>query len=294
MNKYNDVRLIGMIGKAGSGKDTLADVIAADGWVKMAFADSLKHLCMDYLGLSYDDAYTQAGKMRMNDDWGMTNRSILQKVGTEAMRNGFDKDVWVKIAMIKVKKLLAEGKKVIVTDCRFDNEAASIESLGGIVVEVVRNADSSLSSNEQQHASEQPVNRKYVAFTVDNNRGIDRLRLAFNNAMGIFVAKGGEFAKLLDSAVPAKQIDEGLAVKSILEIKKFLCIKPDHVHVGNGKIRLEWSGMKEYVFSSLEISDGEIAFAGRSPTKPNYDLSFQFGDVDKWKEANEFIVTKCK
>ena len=46
MNDYNDVRLIGLVGKAGSGKDTLADEIAADGWEKVAFADSLKRMCI--------------------------------------------------------------------------------------------------------------------------------------------------------------------------------------------------------------------------------------------------------
>lgn len=178
------INLIGLVGKAGSGKDTLADEIAVDGWEKVAFADSLKHLCMDYLGLSYEDAYTQEGKMRFNDVWGMTNRAILQKVGTEAMRNGFDNDVWVKILKIKVKKMLDEGRKVIVTDCRFDNECQMIEDLGGIVVEIVRDSQSqNLSAIEQKHASEQPVNRKFVAFTVNNNGEKSELRNTFNNEM---------------------------------------------------------------------------------------------------------------
>lgn len=179
-----NTNLIGLVGKAGSGKDTLADEISVDGWVKVAFADSLKHMCMDYLGLSYDDAYTQEGKMRFNKTWGMTNRAILQKVGTEAMRNGFDNDVWVKILKIKVKKMLNEGKKVVVTDCRFDNECQMIEDLGGIVVEVVRDSQSqNLSAVEQKHASEQSVNRKFVAFTVNNNGEKSELRNVFNNEM---------------------------------------------------------------------------------------------------------------
>lgn len=187
-NSGMELKLVGLVGKAGSGKDTLADELAVDGWEKVAFADSLKHLCIDYLGLSYDDAYTQEGKMRFNETWGMTNREILQRVGTEAMRNGFDKDVWVKIALLKIRRMLADGKKVILTDCRFDNEAQMIRDLGGIVVEVVRDSQSqNLSASEQRHASEQPVDRKYVAFTVDNNGEKSELRGKFGKMVSLMV-----------------------------------------------------------------------------------------------------------
>ena len=247
MNSYNDVRLIGLVGKAGSGKDTLADEIAADGWEKVAFADSLKRMCIDYLGLSHDDAYTQEGKMRMNPHWGMTNRTILQKVGTDAMRNGFDKDVWVKILQIRIRRMLDEGRKVVITDCRFDNEAQMVEDMGGLVVEVVRDSQSrNLSSVEQQHASEEPVSRRYVAFTVDNNGEVSRLRSLFAVELGLFCSRHPVVSHLVGLAVERGLVEDSIASKWLLDIWKFLSIEPDASFIMGNGIVLEWNGGGEY------------------------------------------------
>ena len=188
MDNVDQVRLIGLVGLAGCGKDTLASQIEPDGWTRIAFADALKDMCVEYLGLSKDDAYTQEGKMRFNEFWGMTNREILQKVGTEAFRNGFHKDTWVKIAELKVKRLLSEGKKVVVTDCRFDNEAEMIIRLGGVVVQIVRSElKSVLSKEEQSHASERGVDVKYVGFAVANDGTIEEIRDNFYKGMADYL-----------------------------------------------------------------------------------------------------------
>ena len=177
MNTYEKIKLIGLVGAAGSGKDTVADSLKDYGWEKFAFAKTLKDMCIEFLGLSYDDAYTQEGKMKFNEFWGMTNREILQKVGTDAFRNGFHKDTWVKIAELKIQNLLNEGKKIIVTDCRFDNEAELIEKLGGIVMKVQRNNyDTNLTSSEMTHASEKGVDNKYITNVINNNSSIEALK----------------------------------------------------------------------------------------------------------------------
>lgn len=287
MNKYNDIRLIGLVGKAGSGKDTLADEIASFGWEKVAFADSLKRLCMDYLGLSYEDAYTQEGKKRMNKDWGMTNREILQKVGTDAMRDGFDKDVWVKIAKLKIRRMLDEGRKVVVTDCRFDNEAQLIEDLGGIVAEVVRDdASSNLTASEKQHASEQPVDRKYVAFTVDNNRSKERLRETFNAQLALFSNQWSLILDKLTIAVETGGMDGGTASRILLELKKFLRIKPQAVFVVDGAVRLEWNGDGN---AYIALGRDGIIYGGN----PN-GSEFKYGDLEGWSKAHEFIQQVIK
>ena len=149
--------LIGLTGFAGSGKDTLYEMIKSDGWERFAYADALKNICIDYLGLSYEDVYTQEGKVKYNEFWGMTNREILQKVGTEAFRNGFHKDTWIKIAEIKLNSFLKSGKNVIVTDVRFDNEAILIKKLGGKVFNIVREVETNLTAKELIHASESGI-----------------------------------------------------------------------------------------------------------------------------------------
>ncbi len=181
----NEIRLVGLVGMAGSGKDTLADSLAPDGWVKVAFADALKEICINYLGCTHDDLYTQEGKMRFNKLWGRTNRAILQQVGTEAMRDGFDKNVWVKILGLRVKKLLDEGRKVIVTDCRFDNEAQSVIDMGGVVVKIVRDSQGeNLSSAEQSHSSEKTLSQNLISCVIDNNGTVEELHDKFMGFIG--------------------------------------------------------------------------------------------------------------
>ena len=294
MNSYNDVRLIGLVGKAGSGKDTLADEIAADGWEKVAFADSLKRMCIDYLGLSHDDAYTQEGKMRMNPHWGMTNRTILQKVGTDAMRNGFDKDVWVKILQIRIRRMLDEGRKVVITDCRFDNEAQMVEDMGGLVVEVVRDSQSrNLSSVEQQHASEEPVSRRYVAFTVDNNGEVSRLRSLFAVELGLFCSRHPVVSHLVGLAVERGLVEDSIASKWLLDIWKFLSIEPDASFIMGNGIVLEWNGGGEYPRCSIVLGKDGIMLEAHSE-KDVLRTEFPLGDDEGWRGAMDFISEKCK
>ena len=294
MNDYNDVRLIGLVGKAGSGKDTLADEIAADGWEKVAFADSLKRMCIDYLGLSYEDAYTQEGKMRMNPHWGMTNRTILQKVGTDAMRNGFDKDVWVKILQIRIRKMLDEGRKVVITDCRFDNEAQMVEDMGGLVVEVVRDSQGmNLSSVEQQHASEKPVSRKYVAFTIDNNGEVSRLRSLFAVKLGLFCSRHPMVSHIVGLVVERGLVDDSVASKWMLDIGKFLSFEPDASYIMGNEVILEWNGAGEYPRCSILFGKDGIIFEAHSE-KDAKRVEFPFGDDDGWMGAMGFISEKCK
>lgn len=50
--------IIGITGKAGSGKDTVADLLVHEhGFVKVAMADPLKRICMDLFGFSYQQLW---------------------------------------------------------------------------------------------------------------------------------------------------------------------------------------------------------------------------------------------
>lgn len=177
---------VGFTGKMMSGKDTcacyLTNVILK--WKgpnyiinKFAFADSLKDICMNYLGLSRHECYDQEGKEAFNEFWGMTNREILQRVGTEAMRNGFHPDVWAKITELKIKESVDNGEFFIVTDVRFPNEAETIRKHGGIIVEVIRPGIGF--NGIESHASEQRLDGKLVDRQVVNNGDLDNL----NNEM---------------------------------------------------------------------------------------------------------------
>jgi hypothetical protein len=64
----------------------------------------------------------------------MTVRDFLQKLGTDAMRNGLHTNVWVNALMADYDK----DSNWIITDTRFPNEAMAIKEKGGIIIRVDR------------------------------------------------------------------------------------------------------------------------------------------------------------
>jgi hypothetical protein len=120
--------IIGFTGYAGSGKDTAAQVLIADGWTRRAFADPLKeHVAKRFLFIR-----------QMVEEWGWDVakslypivRTTLQDVGMEKREE--DPDYWVKLAQVDLPD------RAVFTDVRFPNEVDAVKSLGGIVVRVER------------------------------------------------------------------------------------------------------------------------------------------------------------
>jgi hypothetical protein len=69
----------------------------------------------------------------------LTPRLALQKMGTEAGRDVFGKDLWI----ISVEKKILEYDRVVLADTRFPNEIAFIRKLYGHVIRVVRGPEPS-------------------------------------------------------------------------------------------------------------------------------------------------------
>lgn len=148
--------VIGLMGAAGSGKDTLADDLAERfGVARLGFSWALKRMCADQFGWDFE---------RLNDlDYkeelapglssGMTRRQVLQWLGTEGFRT-VDKDHWLKKGIEGIRELLDAGAPgVVVVDVRFPNEVDAIRSLGGTIVRV-ECPDRPQATTEVGHASE--------------------------------------------------------------------------------------------------------------------------------------------
>ena len=101
----------------------------------------------------------------------MTNREILQRIGTDAMRNGFHPDVWVKIAELNLQRIVDDGDFFIISDIRFENEAELVKRLGGIVVNIERDT-----CTNSTHASEQALPKNVIDYDVINNGTLDDLQ----------------------------------------------------------------------------------------------------------------------
>ena len=128
--------IIGIGHIAQTGKTTIANYLSRKyGFVSISFADSLKKACKEIFHLSDEQVYGSLKEV-VDSYWGVTPRFILQKVGTECMRNMFDKDIWVKSA--RAQTLKNPYINYVFPDCRFLNEVCAIKEWGGKLLRVTR------------------------------------------------------------------------------------------------------------------------------------------------------------
>jgi len=111
-------RGIGIIGKAWSGKSTVALMLKKYGFVKYSFATPLKVAVVDLFGISK-----------------LTNRRLLQSVGT-ALRS-VDPYVFVNKAISKIKQTNPETP-IVIDDVRFKNEAEALRNLNFLLIRINR------------------------------------------------------------------------------------------------------------------------------------------------------------
>lgn len=193
-------RLIGLTGYAGSGKDTVCELLynyyEDVGSDRVAFADKMKLFAADCFGLS--ERNRDAGIHRM--DWfkdeevvlfkgraerhSLTGRQFLQNMGPAA-RNSISPDFWIDLVLPKytgnsaagtgIDKAVEEmypsaGEVLVVSDVRYDNEAERIKRLGGEIWHIQR-----LGFESDGHESEQLPRPQLIDEIISNEGTIDDL-----------------------------------------------------------------------------------------------------------------------
>ena len=122
--------LIGLVGKAGAGKTTVAQRwIELYGFERMALADPLKEMLINAGMCTWEECYNKKTKM---------SRWLMQKVGTEIFRKQVDEDYWVKTMRERLQKKLDSPARIVIDDVRMPNEAELIREFGGVLIRVVR------------------------------------------------------------------------------------------------------------------------------------------------------------
>jgi hypothetical protein len=131
-----------------------------DPYIKVySFADPLKQdICMNMLGLSYDQCYGSDDDKNSITDifWEnipgniskqgpMTAREVMEVVGTDLFRK-IKGDVWVSTTLRKIQQDKAEI--AVIVDCRFPNEVDSIKTHGGKIIRLTRNPFNSSATAE--------------------------------------------------------------------------------------------------------------------------------------------------
>lgn len=147
--------LFGITGKAGAGKSTLGDILVNNhGYIDVAFADTLKSAASIIFGVPIEHFYDIELKEVENTFWKMSPRQMLQKLGTDACRNGISQDVWIKSLDASLSTNFSASNAIVITDARFNNEADMIRNRGGKVIHIVTTRESQLDDSTKGHVSE--------------------------------------------------------------------------------------------------------------------------------------------
>lgn len=170
--------IIGLTGKIGSGKTTLANYLT-DRYrlTEYSFADPLKQICL-CLGFSRQQLYgSQEEKLIPHPHWGVSGREMLQKLGTDIFRRHLKtvlpemrikRTIWADLFELKYQTSPGD---YIVSDVRFVDEAEAIKELGGVIIRTVRRNDvSSEHGQEHLHPSETEMDRIRPDFVIDNDK----------------------------------------------------------------------------------------------------------------------------
>jgi hypothetical protein len=129
-------KLIGVTGRAGSGKSLVASMV---GGMVIQLADPLYAALSVMLGLPEVLLRDRQFKERTIEWLGKSPRQMLQTLGTEWGRDSVRKDVWLQLCQRRIETLRSHGAgPIVIADVRFDNEAAMIRSSGGQVWHVRR------------------------------------------------------------------------------------------------------------------------------------------------------------
>ncbi len=179
--------IIGLIGKARSGKSTLAaHLVSAHGFVEVSFAAKLKEMVVNELlkfpapgaeKITYAELYDE---FYVNRTPG--SRWLLQFIGTNIVRQ-VDPNFWVKQAP------LTHFADVAVSDARFPNECAAIKEAGGIIVRVVRESGAGKIEHGAAHTSETALDNYAPDYTITAHDGVEGLQGQMDDLLQVIKKK---------------------------------------------------------------------------------------------------------
>ena len=169
------IKVIGICGKKRAGKDTVGEIIQKN----INHYSCIYHMAKplkESVKILYDLNYEQLhgfSKDIIDDRWGLSPRQIMQKFGTDILRNQIDKDFFIihldhflKVKNSKNNMNHTEVDAIIVPDIRFQNEIDYIKNKwNGKIIRVTREQ-----GMEDPHPSERDIlELQNIDFTIDNN-----------------------------------------------------------------------------------------------------------------------------
>ncbi|MFI6861307.1 hypothetical protein ACIBKZ_15630 [Streptomyces sp. NPDC050421] len=180
-------RNVAIIGKARSGKDTVAGrLVSRFAFTRLAFADPLKDaaLSLDPLILTtWDVSPVRLSRLVADVGWEYAKdhypevRRTLQRMG-QGVRD-LDEDFWLNVTLDRVTVADTWNLPVVVSDVRYRNEADALRNRGFLLVRITRPPVARSMNLAQiqaaKHASETELDDYATDLTVANDGNMSQL-----------------------------------------------------------------------------------------------------------------------
>ena len=164
--------LLGLTGRAGSGKDTAADHLCRHfGFVRASFAEPIKTMLeamLEHAGVDHAHLYEPSKKNTPIPQLrGATARQMMQTLGTEWGRECMGPHWWLHLLdrHLGISAGTPVHDRIVITDVRFPNEGEWLHQHGGHVLRLVRHHAAPV----RAHASEQQIDLLPADFAIHND-----------------------------------------------------------------------------------------------------------------------------
>jgi hypothetical protein len=169
--------IIGLVGYARTGKDTVAATLADFDFQRLSFADPIRNAVyalnpyVTEAGLRIQNLVDMLGWDAVKVQYPEVRR-LMQVFGTEVAREQWSDSFWLDLAF---NQMTEEGKYVI-TDVRFPNEAEAVRTHGGTLWRIVRPGVGPVNGHaSDNHIAEIQVDREiYNGYSLDELDGTVR------------------------------------------------------------------------------------------------------------------------
>lgn len=173
-------KLVGLCGRAGSGKSVAAEALEEIGFTRLRFSTPLKEMLRAFFrvcGLSEIEIERRIeGDLKETPDvllCGKTPRYAMQTLGLEWGRKLIDAEIWSKAWEAAADAELTAGRSIVAEDVRFATEADAIYSRGGTVVKLKRREGESV--DQAAHPSER-FDGVFPDILIENTGTIEELK----------------------------------------------------------------------------------------------------------------------
>ena len=175
----SEKKIVLIHGKKRSGKDYIASLIKKEleschniKAKKLSLAYKMKVMISSLFNISLDELEEYKNKessiyLKEDNEYKkiLTFREILQRFGTEVMKNTFGEDIWIRFLIKEIKS--SEEEVILIPDIRFEEELRILSGLGSSYTIYI---ESKSIDNNDQHISEKGLPKKFFSYYFDNSK----------------------------------------------------------------------------------------------------------------------------